>query len=140
MADAAAREARKKELLIESTLLREKLAVEVLTVIHTPNAITNGFKIFQKVRAIGAKSFLIGGGLIALLLLKPWRLFSGKQAEEAKAGLFSTLMKYAGYILPVVRFVMSAMTPAAAAAVSPLSGIGSFLFQKIGGLFSKSSK
>lgn len=138
MADAASREARKKELLVESTLLREKLAVEVLTVIHTPNTITKGIKVFQKIRAIGIKPFLIGGGLIALLLLKPWRLFSGKQAEETKAGLFSTVMKYAGYILPVVRFVMSTVTPAAV--VSPFSGIGSFLIQKIGGLFSKSSK
>lgn len=139
MANAASREARKKELLIESTLLREKMAVEVLTIIHTPNAITKGIKLVQKIRSIGIKPFLIGGGLIGLLLFRPWRLFSGKKAEEVKGGFFSTLMKYSGYILPVIRFVMGVITPAAAAA-SPLSGIGSFIAQKFSGLFSKSGK
>ncbi len=139
MADAATREARKKELLIESTLLREQMAVQVLTVIHTPNAITKGISLVQKIRSIGVKPLLIGGGLVVLLLLKPWRLFSGRKAEAVKGGFFSTLMKYSGYILPVIRFVMGAIAPAAVAS-SPLSGIGSFIGQKLSTLFSKSGK
>ena len=141
---ATSREDRKKELLAEGALLRETLATQIQTAIRGPNAITKSVKLVKKIKSIGIKPFAIGGGVLGLLLLKPWRFFSKKKPPVPvsvpvnKEGLIAKLTRYAKTLFPVARFFMSiGQSPQAN---NPASQIFSVLLEKLSSLFPKKAR
>ncbi len=138
---ATSREDRKKELLAEGVLLREALAFQIQTAVRGPNAITKSVKLVKKIKSIGVKPFAIGGGVLGLLLLKPWRFFSKKKPPApvpAKESLITKLVRYGKAMFPVARFIMGLGQSAKADA--PSSQVFSVLLEKINGLLSKKNR
>lgn len=140
---ATSREDRKKELLAQGVLLRKALVLQVQTAVRGPNAITKSVKLVKKIKSIGVKPFAIGGGVLGLLLLKPWRFFTKKKTPAPvpvppKESLVSKLVRYGKAMFPVARFIMGLGKPSKADA--PSSQVFSILLEKISGLLSKKAR
>ncbi len=140
---ATSREDRKKELLTQGVLLRKALALQVQTAVRGPNAVTKSVKLIKKIKSIGVKPFAIGGGVLGLLLLKPWRFFTKKKAPvpipvPSKESLASKLVRYAKAMFPVARFIMGLGKSSKTEA--PSSQVFAILLEKISGLLSKRAR
>ncbi|MBR7069953.1 MAG: hypothetical protein IKI30_05855 [Oxalobacter sp.] len=140
---ATSREDRKRELLAEGIRLREMLAFQIQSAVQGPNAITRSVKIVKKIKSLGIKPFAIGGGGLALLLLKPWRFFSKKKQQPEvpvpkSEGLVSKLIRYAKVAMPVARIIMNLGQTGNAS--PPPSQFLAFLLQKLSSLFPKKNR
>lgn len=140
---ATSREDRKKELLAEGALLRDALAIQIQTAIRGPNAVTKSVKLVKKIKAIGIKPFAIGGGVLGLLLLKPWRFFSKKKppvpvSVPAKEALTTKLARYAKTLFPLARFIIGWRQSSKTS--NPSVQVFSVLLEKINSLLAKKSR
>lgn len=93
---------RKAELLVQSTLLREKLAVEALSLIQMPDVVSKGLNVWQKFGLIGRKPVLIGTILLVLLVVKPRRMVSWLLSATV---LFKMWRRFGPFITPVIRYL-----------------------------------
>lgn len=93
---------RKAELLVQSALLREKLAVEILSSMQMPDFVARGLSIWNGFSRIRKKPFFIGTLLLTLLALKPRRLISWLVSATV---LFRTWQRFRLIIMPVIGFL-----------------------------------
>ena len=93
---------RKAELLVQSTLLREKLAVEALSLIQMPDAVSKGLNLWHKFSLIGRKPVLVGTLLLVFLAIKPRRIVSWLLSATV---LFKTWRRFGPFIMPVISYL-----------------------------------
>ena len=93
---------RKAELLIQSALLREKLAVETLSLMQMPDIVSKGLNIWNGFSRIRKKPVLIGSLLLTFLAIKPRRLVSWLVSATV---IFKTWKRFGPVIMPVIGFL-----------------------------------
>ncbi len=94
---------RKAELLVQSALLREKLAVEALSVTQMPDVVSRGLNLWNRFSQIGKKPVLIGVLVLAFLVIKPRRMVSWLFSVTV---LFKTWKRFSPVIMPVIGYLM----------------------------------
>lgn len=93
---------RKAELLVQSTLLREKLAVETLSIMQMPDAVSRGLNLWRKFSLIGKKPVLAGTVLLVFLAIKPRRIVSWLLSATV---LFRMWRRFGPFVMPVVSYL-----------------------------------
>lgn len=93
---------RKAELLVQSALLREKLAVEILSTMQMPDFVMKGLNIWNGFRRVRKKPLFIGTLALAFLAIKPRRLISWLVSATV---LFKTWRRFSPIVVPLIGFL-----------------------------------
>ena len=93
---------RKAELLIQSALLREKLAVETLSLMQMPSFVSKGLNIWNEFGRIRKKPVFIGALVLTFLAVKPRRLISWLVSATV---VFKTWQRFRPIVMPVIGFL-----------------------------------
>lgn len=93
---------RKAELLIQSTLLREKLAAETLSMMQMPDVVSKALNLWNNLSRFGKRPILIGALGLLLLTVKPRRLFSWLLSATK---FIKTWRRFGPFIVPFVRYL-----------------------------------
>lgn len=102
MAEPSRRTQRKAELIVQSALLREKLAVEVLSMAQLPDMVSKGMNVWSKVGMLRRKPVWIGIFLLAFFVIKPRRVISGLVSA---ALLFKTWNRLKPLLIPIMGYL-----------------------------------
>lgn len=90
---------RKAELLVQSALLREKLAVETLSLFQMPDIVSKGLGFLSGFNKIKKNPLVIAPVILTLLVLRPRRIISWAVSATV---LFKTWHRFK----PVLTFVL----------------------------------
>ena len=93
---------RKAELVVQSALLREKLAVETLSLMQVPDIVSQGLGILGDLNRIRKSPLFIGSILFALVAIRPRRLVSWAVSATV---LFRTWQRFAPIAMPIIGFL-----------------------------------
>ena len=93
---------RKAELLVQSALLREKLAVETLSMMQMPDVVSKGLNLWNNLSRFVKLPILIVELGLFLLTVKPRRLLSWLLSATV---LFKTWRRFGPFIMPLVRYL-----------------------------------
>lgn len=102
MAEPSRKTQRKAELIVQSALLREKLAVEVLSMAQMPDVVSKGLNVWNKVGKLRRKPVWVGIFLLALFVIKPRRMISGLVSA---AVLFKTWNRLKPILIPIMGYL-----------------------------------
>ena len=80
----------------------EKLAVEALSLIQMPDAVSKGLNLWHKFSLIGRKPILVGTLLLVFLAIKPRRIVSWLLSATV---LFKTWRRFGPFIMPVISYL-----------------------------------
>ncbi len=93
---------RKAELVIQSSLLREKLAVEALSLMQVPDVVSQGLGILGELNRIRKNPLFIGSILVAVFAIRPRRLVSWAVSATV---LFKTWRRFGPIVMPLIGFL-----------------------------------
>ncbi len=93
---------RKAELLVQSALLREKLAVETLSMMQMPDVVSKGLNVWHNLSRFGTRPIWIGVLGLVFLTVRPRRLLSWLVSATV---LLKTWRRFGPFIMPVVRYL-----------------------------------
>ncbi len=93
---------RKTALLVQSSLLREKLAVEMHSLVQVPDVVSKGLNVWSQLGRIGKKPLLAGALVLIFWLIRPRRIISLLFSATV---LFNMWQRFKPILIPVISFL-----------------------------------